>query len=213
MRLMPITAEDEDLAVRLECDPGRCATSAARARKLTCELPTSAASTSWSRAKARMYKIVAENSAKCWDDWHLEDRLGGPQTYEMGWFVLPEHQGKGIAPMRASHHRSRPAPILRSATSTPIPPSPTLPPTRSLERSAWKTRANSTTKASLACCAATIGESTFVRHLSRKGNMINFSFSSLEEDIRPPAFHHPPKRVHRICAARRLSSDRWVASP
>ncbi len=45
-----------------------------------------------------MYKVVAKDSLKVlgtigiWKiDWE------GPQAYEMGWFVLPEHQGRGIA--------------------------------------------------------------------------------------------------------------------
>lgn len=50
-----------------------------------------------------MYKIVADNSAEVLGTigiWKI-DWLG-PQTYEMGWFVLPEHQGQGVATAAAS---------------------------------------------------------------------------------------------------------------
>ena len=50
------------------------------------------------KGEAHMYKIVAEDSNEVlgtigyWKiDWE------GPQACEMGWFVLPEHQGKGVA--------------------------------------------------------------------------------------------------------------------
>lgn len=97
MRLVPLTAEDEDLTVRLECDPemmlhiggprSEVDVRAAHKRRLGL-VETGGAS---------MYKIVANNS----DDvlgtigiWKID--WEGPQTYEMGWFVLPEHQGKGV---------------------------------------------------------------------------------------------------------------------
>ena len=98
MRLMPITAEDEDLAVRLECDPEmmrhiggprpEADVRAAHQRRLAL----------MGQGEARMYKIVAENSAETLGTigiWKI-DWLG-PQAYEMGWFVLPEHQGQGVA--------------------------------------------------------------------------------------------------------------------
>jgi RimJ/RimL family protein N-acetyltransferase len=50
------------------------------------------------KGKARIYKIVAEDSDNVLGTigiWKLDWK--GPQTYEMGWFVLPEHQGKGVA--------------------------------------------------------------------------------------------------------------------
>jgi RimJ/RimL family protein N-acetyltransferase len=98
MRLIPITAEDEDLAVRLECDPQmmfhiggprlEADVRAAHQRRLNL----------MEKGQARMYKIVAEDSDEVlgtigiWKiDWE------SPQSYEMGWFVLPEYQGKGIA--------------------------------------------------------------------------------------------------------------------
>jgi RimJ/RimL family protein N-acetyltransferase len=43
---------------------------------------------------AQMFKIVSDvlGTAGIWEiDWK------GPQAYEMGWLVLPEHQGKGVA--------------------------------------------------------------------------------------------------------------------
>ena len=98
MQLVPITADDEDLAVRLECDPQMMRhiggprpdadVRAAHKRRLAL----------MERGEAFMYKIVADNSDEVlgtigiWKiDWE------GPQTYEMGWFVLPQHQGKGVA--------------------------------------------------------------------------------------------------------------------
>lgn len=98
MRLVPITAEDEELTVRLECDPeimryiggARPEADVRRAHKRRLAL--------MEKGEARMYKIVADDSDEAlgtigiWkNDWK------GPQSYEMGWFVLPEHQGKGVA--------------------------------------------------------------------------------------------------------------------
>lgn len=98
MRLVPITAEDEDLAVRLECDPEmmrhiggpRPEAEVRAAHKRRLELIEKGA--------AHMYKVLADKSGEVlgtigiWKiDWE------GPQAYEMGWFVLPEHQGKGVA--------------------------------------------------------------------------------------------------------------------
>ena len=98
MRLVPIIAEDEDLAVRLECDPElmrhiggpRPEADVRAAHKRRIQL--------MERGDAYMYKIVAEDSSEVlgtvgiWKiDWEE------PQAYEMGWFVLQEHQGKGIA--------------------------------------------------------------------------------------------------------------------
>jgi RimJ/RimL family protein N-acetyltransferase len=47
---------------------------------------------------ARMLKIVADDSDEALGTvgiWKIGWK--GPQAYEMGWFVLPEHQGKGVA--------------------------------------------------------------------------------------------------------------------
>lgn len=98
MRLVPLTAEDEELAVRLECDPvmmlhiggPRPEADVRASHKRRLEL--------MEKGMARMYKIVAEESLELlgtigiWKiDWE------GPHAYEMGWFVLPEHQGNGVA--------------------------------------------------------------------------------------------------------------------
>ena len=98
MRLVPITAEDEDLAVRLECDPEMM-------RFIGGPRPEADVRTSHKRrlelmekGLAYMYKIVADDSDEVLGTigiWKID--WIGPQTYEMGWFVLPEHQGKGIA--------------------------------------------------------------------------------------------------------------------
>ena len=98
MRLVPITAEDEDLAVRLECDPEMMRhiggprpepdVRAAHRRRL--EL--------MEQGVAHMFKIVADDSDEVLGTvgiWKIDWK--GPQAYEMGWFVLPEHQGKGVA--------------------------------------------------------------------------------------------------------------------
>ena len=98
MRLVPITAEDEDLAVRLECDPemmlhigGPRPESDVRAsHKRRLEL--------MDEGEARMHKVVAEDSDEVLGTigiWRIDWK--GPQAYEMGWFVLPEHQGRGVA--------------------------------------------------------------------------------------------------------------------
>ena len=102
MQLIPITAEDEDLAVRLECDPEmmrhiggprpEADVRAAHKRRLAL----------MEQRTAFMYKVVADDSEAVlgmigiWKiDWE------GPHAYEMGWFVLPEHQGKGVATQSA----------------------------------------------------------------------------------------------------------------
>lgn len=98
MRLVPITAEDEDLTVRLECDPQimrhiggarpEAEVRAAHRRRLDL----------MEKGEAHMYKVVADDSAEVLGTigiWRIDCR--GTQTYEMGWLVLPEHQGKGVA--------------------------------------------------------------------------------------------------------------------
>ena len=98
MRLVPITADDEDLSVRLECDPElmlhiggpRLETDVRASHKRRIDL--------MEKGEARMYKIVADVSDEVFGTigiWKIEWK--GQQTYEMGWFVLPEHQGKGVA--------------------------------------------------------------------------------------------------------------------
>lgn len=98
MRLVPITAADEDLTVRLECDAEmmryiggprpEADVRAAHKRRLTL----------MAKGEARMYKIVAQDSDEVFGMigiWPINWK--GPHHYEMGWFVLPEHQGKGGA--------------------------------------------------------------------------------------------------------------------
>ncbi|MDX1613978.1 MAG: GNAT family N-acetyltransferase [Candidatus Promineifilaceae bacterium] len=98
MRLIPITAEDEDLAVRLECDPEmmvhiggpRPEAQVRAAHKRRLEL--------MKQGLAHMFKIVADDSNEVLGTvgmWKIDWK--GPQAYEMGWFVLPEHQGEGVA--------------------------------------------------------------------------------------------------------------------
>jgi RimJ/RimL family protein N-acetyltransferase len=103
MRLVPITADDEELAVRLECEPDmtqhlggprpEADVRAAHRRRLKL----------MEEGTAQMFKIVSDDAREAlagetlgtvgiWEiDWK------GPQAYEMGWLVLPEHQGKGVA--------------------------------------------------------------------------------------------------------------------
>ena len=98
MRLVPLTAEDEDLTVRLECDPEimlhiggprpEAVVRAAHKRRL--EL--------MEQGEAHMYKVVAEGSDEVLGTigiWKIGWK--GPQAYEMGWFVLPAYQGQGVA--------------------------------------------------------------------------------------------------------------------
>ncbi len=98
MRLVPITAEDEDLAVRVECDPElmrhiggpRPESHVRAAHKRRLDLAE--------KGEARMYKIVDDAFEEVLGTigiWRIDRK--NPNTYEMGWFVLPEHQGKGVA--------------------------------------------------------------------------------------------------------------------
>jgi RimJ/RimL family protein N-acetyltransferase len=98
MRLVPITAEDEDLAVRLECDPEMMRHIGGPRPEADVRASHKRRLALMERGDARMYKIVADDSNDVlgtigmWKiDWE------GPQAYETGWFVLPEHQGKGVA--------------------------------------------------------------------------------------------------------------------
>jgi len=98
MLLVPITAEDEDLTVRLECDPEmmrhiggpRLEEDVRATHKRRLEL--------MKKNVAHIFKVVAENTNEILGTigiWKIDWK--GPQAYEMGWFVLPEHQGRGIA--------------------------------------------------------------------------------------------------------------------
>ncbi len=98
MRLMPLTADDEDLAVRLECDPEmmrhiggpRPEADVRAAHKRRLDL--------MEQGEAHMYTVVADDSDEVLGTigiWKIDWK--GPQAYEMGWFVLPAYQGKGVA--------------------------------------------------------------------------------------------------------------------
>ena len=113
MRLVPITAEDEPLTVRLECDPEimvhiggpRPEAEARAAHRRRLDL--------MEKGKARMYKILADNSDEVLGTigmWKIDD--GSSQTYEVGWIVAPKHQGKGVATEAARR-------ILMQARSDP----------------------------------------------------------------------------------------------
>jgi len=102
MRLVPITAEDEDLTVRLECDAqlmryiggSRPEADVRATHKRRLDL--------MEKGEARMYKIVADDSGEVLGTigiWKIDWK--SPQAYEMGWIVLPEHQGKGVATQAA----------------------------------------------------------------------------------------------------------------
>jgi RimJ/RimL family protein N-acetyltransferase len=101
MRLVPITIDDEDLAVRLECDAemmlhiggARKETDVRTSHKRRLEL--------MEKGDAFMYKIVSDDSEVLGTIGIWKIGWKGPQTYEMGWFVLPEYQGKGIATQAA----------------------------------------------------------------------------------------------------------------
>lgn len=98
MRLVPIMAEDEELAVRLECDPElmrhiggpRLEADVRAAHRRRLDL--------MAKGDARMYKVVAGDFDEVLGTigiWKIDGK--GPRTWEMGWFVLPEHQGRGVA--------------------------------------------------------------------------------------------------------------------
>jgi len=95
---MPLTADDEDLAVRLECDPEmmryiggpRLEADVRAAHKRRLDL--------MEKGEAHMYTVVADDSGEVLGTigiWKIDWK--GPQAYEMGWFVLPAYQGKGVA--------------------------------------------------------------------------------------------------------------------
>jgi RimJ/RimL family protein N-acetyltransferase len=98
MRLVALTADDEDLTVRLECDPEMMRYIGGPRPEADVRAVHKKRLGLMERGEAQMYKIVADDTGEAlgtigiWkNDWE------GPQSYEMGWLVLPEHQGKGIA--------------------------------------------------------------------------------------------------------------------
>lgn len=98
MQLVPITAADEDLTVRLECDPDvmlhiggpRSEADVRRTHKHRLAL--------MEKGEAHMYKIVADDTGDVLGTigiWKIDPQE--PEVYEMGWITVPEHQGKGVA--------------------------------------------------------------------------------------------------------------------
>ena len=98
MKLVPISASDEELAVHLECDPEmmkhicgpRPEGEVRQSHKRRLEMMKS--------GEAYMYKIVDEGSTPVlgmigfWKaDWE------GFRSWEIGWFVLSQYQRRGIA--------------------------------------------------------------------------------------------------------------------
>ena len=113
MQLIPITIDDEDLTVRLECDPEIMLYIGGARQEADVRASHQGRLVLMEKGEAFMYKIVADESAEVLGTigfWRIAWK--GPQAYEMGWFVLPEHQGKGIATQAAhlmlSQARSNP---------------------------------------------------------------------------------------------------------
>lgn len=102
MRLVPITIDDEDLAVRLECDPEMMFHIGGARQEADVRASHKRRLALMEKGEAQMYKVVTDDSAEVLGTigiWRIDWK--GPQTYEMGWFVLPEHQGKGVATQAA----------------------------------------------------------------------------------------------------------------
>ena len=98
MRLVPMTADDEDLAVRLECDPEMMFHIGGPRQEADVRASHKHRLDLMEKGEARMYKIVADGSDEVLGTigiWKIDWK--GPQAYEMGWFVLPAYQGKGVA--------------------------------------------------------------------------------------------------------------------
>lgn len=98
MQLVPITAEDEDLTVRLECDPEIMRHIGGPRPEEDVRATHKRRLASMEKGDTRMYKIMADDTGEVLGTigiWKIEAK--GPQAYEMGWIVLPEHQGKGVA--------------------------------------------------------------------------------------------------------------------
>ena len=98
MRLVPITADDEDLTVRLECDPEMMLHIGGPRPEADVRASHKRRLALMEKGEAHMYKIVPDDADEVLGTigiWKIDRK--GPQTYEMGWFILPEHQGKGVA--------------------------------------------------------------------------------------------------------------------
>jgi len=102
MRLVPITMDDEDLAVRLECDPEMMLHIGGARPEADVRASHKRRLALMEKGEASMYKIVADDSDQVLGTigmWRIDWK--GAQTYEMGWFVLPEYQGQGVATQAA----------------------------------------------------------------------------------------------------------------
>jgi RimJ/RimL family protein N-acetyltransferase len=98
MRLVSITRDDEDLTVRIECDPEMMLHIGGPRQEADVRASHKRRLDLMEKGEARMYKIAVDDSDEVLGTigiWKIDWK--GPQTYEMGWFVLPEHQGKGVA--------------------------------------------------------------------------------------------------------------------
>lgn len=98
MRLVPITADDEGLAVRLECDPEMMRHIGGPRQEADVRASHKRRLDLMDKGEAHMCKIIADGSNEVLGTigiWRIDWK--GPQTYEMGWFVLTKHQGKGVA--------------------------------------------------------------------------------------------------------------------
>ena len=98
MQLIPITTNDEDLAVRLECDPKMMLHIGGARPEADVRASHKRRLILMEKGDARMYKIIADDSDEVLGTigiWKIDWK--GLNTYEMGWFVLSEYQGKGIA--------------------------------------------------------------------------------------------------------------------
>jgi RimJ/RimL family protein N-acetyltransferase len=93
-----MTPDDEDLTVRIECDPEMMLHIGGPRQEADVRASHKRRLDLVEKGEARMYKIVADDSNEVLGTigiWKIDWK--GPQAYEMGWFVLPEHQGKGVA--------------------------------------------------------------------------------------------------------------------
>ena len=98
MQLVPITPEDEDLTVRLESDPQMMRHIGGPRPEADVRATHKRRLALMEKGEAHMYKIVAGDSGEVLGTigfWKID--WVGPQAYEMGWMVLPKHQGKGVA--------------------------------------------------------------------------------------------------------------------
>lgn len=98
MRLVPITEDDEDLTVSIECDPEMMLHIGGPRPEADVRASHKRRLVLMEKGDAYMYKIVTDDSSEVLGTigiWKIDWK--GPQTYEMGWFTLQEHQGKGVA--------------------------------------------------------------------------------------------------------------------